>query len=411
MTTREFDIVLWGATGFTGSLVAEYLVAHRLGTIKLALAGRDRGKLEQVRAELARRHAGAAELPLLLGDSHDRASLDAIASRTKVVCSTVGPYAKYGEPLVAACAAAGTHYCDLTGEPQFVHEMIARHHAAAQASGARIVHCCGYDSVPSDLGVFMLHRAFMDCGGQLQRAHTVVGKVKGGVSGGTIASALLVAEQARRDASVRKVVMDPYALYPQGEAAGPDEPDALGVHRDADLDQWTAPFVMAGINGKVVRRSNALLGFAYGREFRYSEVMGTGAGVGAAIRAAVVSVGTVVMLPMMAVGPTRKLLQRLLPAPGEGPDRATREAGFFVMHLIGDGVDQHGASMQLRGRVEGTSDPGYGETAKMLAESALCLACDPLDSPGGVCTPASSMGEALLERLRAAGMTFAWSPT
>jgi short subunit dehydrogenase-like uncharacterized protein len=355
---------------------------------------------------LAARFPAAAELPILIGDSLDRASLDEIAGSTKVVCTTVGPYAKYGEQLVAACAAAGTHYCDLTGEVQFIRRMIDRHDQPARASGARIVNCCGFDSVPSDLGTFMLHRAFEQRGGQLQRVRMFVGETKGGASGGTIASGLNIIDEVKRDRSVLRVLGDPYSLYPRGEPAGSDRRDQAGVGRDKDLGMWTGPFVMASINAKIVRRSNALLDFAYGRGFRYEESASTGAGAKGLLGAAIVTVAMGVMIPALVFGPTRKLIERKLPKPGEGPSREAREAGFFVARLIGDGVDADGQPLQLRGRVAGVNDPGYGETAKMLGESAMALAFDPLDSPGGLRTPASTMGDALLERLRAAGMTF-----
>jgi len=404
---REYDLVLWGATGFTGSLVAEYIVRHHgLAELRLALAGRSRAKLEQLRDELAQIDAAAGELPVLVGDSFDRVSLDEIATKTNVVCTTVGPYAKYGEALVAACAEAGTHYCDLTGEPQFIRRMIDAYHERARATGARIVNCCGYDSIPSDLGTFMLHRAFEQRGGELQRARMYAGETKGGASGGTVASALHIADEIKRDRSILKILGNPYALYPKDEPPGPDSGEQMGIGRQDELGMWTAPFFMAAVNAKIVRRSNALLEFAYGREFRYDEASTTGRGAKGLIGAVALTGAMMVLFPALAIGPARRLLERKLPKPGEGPSKAERDAGYFVCRLIGDGVDERGQALQLRARVEGSSDPGYGETAKMLAESALCLAFDELDSPGGLRTPASTMGDALLERLREAGMTF-----
>ena len=408
---RTYDIVLWGATGFTGALVAEYLVEHHgLAELRLALAGRSRAKLEAVRNDLAKLDPAAAELPLLIGDSLDRASLDAIAATTRVVCTTVGPYAKYGEAMVAACAEAGTHYCDLTGEAQFIYRMIEGYEEAARASGARIVNSCGFDSIPSDLGTFMLHQAFAERGGQLEAVRMYAGESKGGASGGTVASMMHIIDEVKRDRSVLKILGNPYALYPKGEPPGHDGRDRQGPGREADLDMWTAPFVMAAINTRVVRRSNALLDFAYGRGFRYSEAMTTGKGAKGLLGALVVSGAIAAMIPALALGPTRRLIERKLPKPGEGPSLEERENGFFVTRLIADGVDDEGQGLQLRGRVEGVKDPGYGETAKMLGESALCLAFDELDSPGGLRTPASAMGAPLLARLRAAGMTFRVEP-
>lgn len=406
---RERDIVVLGATGFTGSLVAEYLVTRGLvsgAETKLALAGRDRGKLEQLRRSLAKIDPSAAEVPLLLADSCDRESLDDLVTKTKVLCTTVGPYAKYGEQTVAACAENGTHYCDLTGEPQFVRRMIDRYHDVARSTGARIVTCCGFDSIPSDLGAFMLYRAFQSRGGQLERARNFLGASRGGVSGGTVASALNLMAEAGRDPQVRQLMMDPYALYPKGEPAGPDGPEQMGVRLDPDLGAWTAPFIMATINAKVVRRSNALLGFAYGRDFRYREAMRIGSGVRGAIGATLVSATIGLGTGAMAIAPLRHLAERRFAQPGSGPSRQKRESGYFRFYLIGDGVDAQGERCQLRGKIVGVGDPGYHATAMMLGESALSLANDSLESAGGVRTPASTMGDQLLERLRRAGMTF-----
>lgn len=405
---RERDIILLGATGYTGALVAEYLVSRGLGSLRLALAGRDIGKLERVRSSLAQIDPAAADVPLLLADSFDRASLDALAASTKVLCTTVGPYAKYGEQTVAACAAHGTHYCDLTGEPQFVRRMIDLHHEQARITGARIVTCCGFDSIPSDIGTFMLYREYQRRGGQLQRVRNFLANTRGGLGGGTIASALNIVDEIRRDREVREVVLDPYSLYPRGEPPGPDGRDQIGARRDADLGAWTAPFIMAAINGKIVRRSNALLDFAYGREFRYSETMRVASGVGGMLGASIASASFALAASAMMITPLRRLAERLA-KPGSGPSKAQRERGHFRFELIGDGmdgVDAGGAPLQLRGRIAGVGDPGYAATSMMLGESALTLAFDELDKPGGVRTPASTMGDALLERLRSAGMTF-----
>ncbi len=408
--SRDFDVVVWGASGFTGELVAEYLIAHYGdGALRLALAGRSCEKLEAVRARLADAHPRAAALPLLLGDSFDDASLDAIASQTHVVCTTVGPYAKYGAQLVAACVRHGTACCDLTGETQFIRRMVDGHHEAARASGARIVHCCGYDSIPSDLGTLMLEEAMKQRhSGVCSRVQLFAGESKGGMSGGTIASMLNILDEARRDRDVRRILVDPYALNPEGERHGPDGRDSMRVRFDRDLDMWVGPFVMAAINTRIVRRSNALLGYPWGRDFRYSEEMSFGRGARGLVAATSVSAGITAAMLAANVGPTRALLERALPAPGEGPDRATREAGYFVTRLLGTGEDASGRRVRLRARVEGRSDPGYGETAKMLGESAACLALDrgELESGGGILTPASAMGTRLIERLRAAGMTF-----
>ncbi|RZO54195.1 MAG: saccharopine dehydrogenase [Sandaracinaceae bacterium] len=403
MTDRPFDIVLWGATGFTGRLVAEYLVKHHLDDgLKLALAGRNEKKLEEIRAGLGPK---AKDLPLLLGDSFDEEALSSIAQRATVVCTTVGPYAKYGEALVDACVRHGTHYCDLTGETQFIRRMVDRHHEAAKRSGARIVHCCGFDSIPSDLGTWMMQE-------EMHRRHGVyakevrfyAGESKGGFSGGTLASMLNLMEEIRRDPSLRKVVGHPYALNPEGEREGPDGSDPMGVEKDPYVDQWTGPFVMAAINTRVVRRSHALRGYPWGKGFRYSERMTFGSGAKGSVAAAAVAGGMAAFLGAASVEVGRKVLSRLLP-PGEGPDAKAREEGFFKIRFVAI-ADTDAGEVELRGLVVGQNDPGYGETSKMLGEAAVCLAKDPLDSEPGVTTPSVAMGPHLIERLRAAGMTF-----
>lgn len=412
MTDRDFDIVIWGATGFTGHLVAEYLMRHGGDDLRLAIAGRDEAKLERTRARLGGAGRGPAskdrKLPILLGDSFDAASLDAIASRTKVVCSTVGPYAKYGSEMVAACARAGTDYCDITGEPHFVRRMADAHHEEAEDSGARIVHCCGYDSIPSDLGTLMMQDAMHERHGvHAQEVKCFAGETKGYASGGTVASILNLLDEAKRDSKVRRTIGNPYGLDPEGTPRGPDGPDQRGVRFDDDLGMWTAPFLMAVINTRIVRRSHALLGQPWGRGFAYSEMMSTGKGPGGLARATAVTGGMGAVAVAGSSAGARRLFKRYLPSPGDGPTVAQREAGYFRTRLIAKAkVD--GRDVTLRGLVAGVQDPGYGETSKMLGESALCLA---LDEPkpglhGGVLTPASAMGMRLVERLRDAGMTF-----
>ena len=406
---RSFDVLLWGATGFTGQLVAEYLARHYgVGRdLRWALGGRSKGKLEKVRAALAAVDPRAGELPLLVGDGTDRASLDRLAIDASVVCSTVGPYALHGRELVAACVEAGTDYCDLTGEPHFVRAMIDAHHERAGATGARIVHCCGYDSIPSDLGTLMLQeRAKKAHGAPCSAVKHLAGEAKGGMSGGTAASMVALMDEASRDPGVRRLLNDPYSLDPDRGDHGPDGHDQRGVRWDADLGMWTGPFLMAAINTRVVRRTNALLGYAWGRDFRYREAMSFGRGAKGWLTAAGVAAGTTLAMAAVAVAPVRRLVaDRVLPAPGEGPSKERRDAGFFVSRLVGTLPDGKG---KLRGTVRGVSDPGYGETAKMLSESAVCLAKDgeAIRKQGGVLTTASCMGMRLVERLRDKGMTF-----
>jgi short subunit dehydrogenase-like uncharacterized protein len=410
---RELDVVVWGATGFTGSLVAAYL-AQRYGVggdLRWALGGRSRDKLEALRDALGGdTGADVSGLPLVVGDADDEASLAALARRTRVVCTTVGPYARCGSKLVAACARAGTHACDLTGEVQWMRRMIDAHEREAAASGARIVHTCGFDSIPSDLGVFFLQREMRARhGAPSPHVKYRVRKFQGGFSGGTAASMLNLLEESARDPEVRRLVADPYALNPEGRRTGPDGPDQAAPAWDTDFAAWTAPFVMAAVNTRVVRRTNALTGYAYGRDFRYDEAMLMGPGPAGWARAAALSAGLGGVLLAGSIGPLRRALGRMLPAPGEGPSAAEREAGFFDVLLFGEQPDGRGEG--LRARVTGDRDPGYGSTARMLGESAVCLARDELAVGGGFWTPASAMGEPLLERLQAsAGLAFSLEP-
>lgn len=403
---REFEVVVWGATGFTGRLTAEYLLA-RYGaskSLRWAIAGRNRAKLEEVRAQLGR-EAGIDPglLPILVADSHDSASLEDLARRARVICTTVGPYAVYGSKLVEACVKEGTSYCDLTGEVHWMQRMIEKHQDAARASGARIVFNCGFDCIPSDLGAFFMQEA-------MKRNHGVpcahiqlrVKGFSGAASGGTIASMLNMLEESGTDPRVRRAMTEPYSLNPKDHQSGPDAAEGLGPRYDDDFGEWTAPFVMAGINTKVVRRTNALLDYAYGKEFRYDEAMLMGTGAAGFAKASATSVGSAATLGVMALGPLRRAVAGRLPQPGEGPSRAKREAGYFDLRLRAASAQGH----VLRGRVLGDRDPGYGATSKMLGESAVCLAQDELAVEGGLWTPASAMGSALLARLPGAGVRF-----
>lgn len=409
MSDREFDIVLFGATGFTGKLVAEYLAGRVEKPHRWAIAGRNRAKLEAVKANLVALDAHLADLPILIADGHDDEALDALVPKTRVVCTTVGPYGQHGRRLASACARHGTHYCDITGEVPFIRASIDDNHDKAIATKARIVHCCGFDSIPSDLGVHVLWDHARQQGGSLTWAKGFAGEMKGAASGGTAATMLAIIEEATRDAKVRKLLGNPHALdpvVPRGRRRDPFESDVRGVSFDADIDRWTAPFVMASINTRIVRRSNALLG--YGSDFRYREVMSLPKGPKGLVAATAVSAGTAAFAIGAALPPTRALLARfVLPKAGEGPSKKARDAGHFTFRLIAEGTAGDGKALRAMATVKGTSDPGYGETAKMLGESALCLAEDPLGTQFGVLTPATAMGMQLVGRLRAAGMTFA----
>lgn len=406
---RTYDIVVWGATGFTGRLVAEYLARNYSdGSVRWAIAGRNQAKLDSIIEIIEPYFTNAHKPGVLLGDSMDRASMDELAKSTSVVLTTVGPYAKFGENLVAACVDNGTDYCDLTGEVQFIRRMIDAHHDKARATGTRIVHCCGFDSIPSDIGTWYLQElARQESGAPCDEVKLHVVGASGGFSGGTVASLLNVLDEAR-DKSVRRILGHPYSLNPEGERSGPDGGDQNTARRDETTGAWTAPFVMAAINTRVVRRSNALRDFVYGREFRYSEVTRTGKGAKGFIAAATTAAGLGGFVAAATIPPLRRLMeQTVLPAPGEGPTRKQIQRGWFKIELVGtwDSSDRD----PLRVSVHGKRDPGYGATACMLAESALCLALDggELESEGGVLTPAVAMGGHLMERLNATQVTFA----
>jgi short subunit dehydrogenase-like uncharacterized protein len=406
MPDRPLDVVVLGATGFAGCYVIEYLAEHHPDAA-WALAGRSADKLARTRDRVAERWPAVADKPLIVADSHDRESLDALARQTRAVCTTVGPYQRHGHDLVAACVDAGTHYCDLTGEVPFIRDSIDAHHQTAAADGTRIVHACGFDSIPSDLGTFVLLDAVSDRDGEPpDEVLLTLRGASGGFSGGTIASLLTVLERSGEDPEVRRTVDDPYALNPDG-VRGPEAPDRLGARRDPLTGTWLGPFVMASINTRVVRRSVALRDPEQAARLHYDEAMALGSGLGGALAARAFALGFGLFLGAAAWAPTRRLLQTtILPAPGQGPSRKTVEEGYFRLRL----------SARRQGRalghvdVTGEGDPGYGATACMLAESALCLAQDDLDSPGGVLTPSTAMGHALVKRLNETRVRFETHP-
>lgn len=401
MDAREYDIVVFGATGFVGELTAAYLARHAPAGTKVALGGRSLPKLEAARARLP---GAAADWPLEGADSHDQAALAALAARTRVVATTVGPYFRHGLPLVHACAAAGTHYADLTGEALFMRRSIDEADASARATGARIVHTCGFDSVPSDLGVLALAEHALEHGlGELEATTLVVKGASGGFSGGTIDSLRGQLDEARRNKVSRAILLDPYGLSPD-RAAEPDlgsERDPVGVSRDSRLGGALAPFVMGAINTRVVRRSNALQGHRYGRRLRYRELMLGGPGPLGLAKAAAIAGGIGGVLVGLSLPGTRPLLDRVLPDPGEGPSPEAQEKGFFR-------IDVHtttSTGARLVCEVAASGDPGYKATAVMLGEAALALALDEAQLPdaAGVLTPATGIGSTYTQRLRAAG--------
>ena len=400
---RELDVVVFGATGFVGRLVAGYLADHAPPAARIGLAGRSEQRLADLRARLG---SAASSCPLLVADSADPASLMALARAARVIATTVGPYRREGLALVEACASAGTDYADLTGEVLFMRESIDRYHGVAAGTGARIVHSCGFDSIPSDLGVLLLHHAARaDDAGDLEDTTLVVTALRGGVSGGTLASGTVQWDEMRADAAARRLVADPYALSPD-RAAEPDlgdQRDLQWARHDADLGIWVGPFVMAGLNTRVVRRSNALHNWAYGRRFQYREVTGFGSGPVAPVQAAAMAAGVTALTAGLAFPPSRALLGTVLPRPGQGPGDKTRRSGYFRIQIH----TRTSAGMRYLGKIEARGDPGYAATSVMLGESALCLALDRDRLPGraGVHTPATAMGATLAERLKAAGQT------
>ena len=385
---KPFDLVVHGATGFTGRLVVEYLLQrYPAGSgLRWAMGGRSAAKLAAVRDELG----APADTPLVVTDSADAASLHALMAQTRLVLTTVGPYQLYGNELVAACAAAGVDYVDLCGEPAWMRQMIDAHENAAQASGARIVFSCGFDSIPFDLGVWMLQQAMQArFEGPAARVRGRVRKMKGTFSGGTAASLKATMAAAMGDPAVMDLLRNPFSLTPGFE--GPRQPSGNKPMLEESLGVWVAPFVMAAINTRNVHRSNYLLQHAYGTDFVYDEMMITGAGdKGQAIA--------------NAVAADKSLGAEGGPQPGEGPSRAEREAGFYDLLFIGEDTAGH----SLRVGVKGDRDPGYGSTSKMVAESAVCLLQDATATPGGIWTPGAAMGVPLMARLQQnAGLSFA----
>ncbi|MFB6311292.1 MAG: trans-acting enoyl reductase family protein [Salinirussus sp.] len=415
---HHYDIVLWGATGFTGQLVAEHLAERLAVDLEWAIAGRDPEKLTTVRENLEEIDPQLATVDILIGDAFDRESLNTIAEQTSVVCSTVGPYAEYGSELVAACVDQQADYCDLSGEIHWIQRMIDEHHDRARDKGVRIVHGCGFDSIPSDLGtLFIQNHAQDEFGTPCSRVRAYItspsfelSKMAKATSGGTMASMKNLYATRAKDRQIRQTIDNPYSLAPNGERTGPDTGVQLRPAYDSLTDQWTAPFVMAGINEKIVRRTNAVLGYPWGRDFEYSEVTPTGGGFGGASLALAKSVGLGAFIGAMSVRPIRNLVDTyVLPDPGEGPSQDTIEAFWFSVRLVGTGtIPDSGASFRIEGSVAGDRDPGYGSAARMLGESAICLATGDIESPfdGGVLTAASGIGLPLIDRLESSGMTF-----
>jgi short subunit dehydrogenase-like uncharacterized protein len=408
----KYDLVIFGASSFVGKILCRYLVseyANKKNNPKWAIAGRSKTKLIELVKELASEGLDATTLDMIVADSADEKSLQAMCKQTSVVVSTVGPYALYGELLVKTCAALGTDYCDLTGETPWVVQMIEKYEAPAKASGARIVHCCGFDSIPSDMGVwFLQNEANRRFNAPCPTVSMRVQQMKGSVSGGTVASMMNIMKEMGKSAKLRKLMANPYAMCPPDFQPKTKQDNQLLAAYDKNFQVWTAPFIMAGVNTRVVFRSNALLADAYSSTdstFTYSEAMMMGKGTAGRIKALQFAAGLGGFAVAASVAPSRWMLEKFLPKPGEGPDRKAQEMGFFDLRFYG----LTATNQELRVKVTGDRDPGYGSTAKMLGQAAMCLAFDmpKSKSSGGFWTPASLFGDLLVKRLQSqAGVQF-----
>ncbi|MTI12736.1 saccharopine dehydrogenase family protein [Sansalvadorimonas verongulae] len=406
MSAANYDLVVFGATSFVGQILVKYLVEHcnnhSKDKISWAMAGRSEEKLEQVRAK-----AGADDIPLLIADADDEQAIQAMCRKTRVVISTVGPYALHGTTLVKACVESGTDYCDLTGETQWIKRMVDRFEDQAKQSGARIVHCCGFDSIPSDLGVAFLQKQAQEAFGTHCNAVKMrVKAAKGGASGGSIASIINLTKEALANPALRKELANPYSLCPENHAFTARQRNVKSSVFDEDFQCWSAPFVMAAINTRIVHRSNALSGNAYGDDFLYEEAMLTGREFKGRMRSITMVASLGAFMAGIVFKPTRWLMENyMLPKPGEGPSPQAQEKGFYDLRFIGRTPD----GQELRAKVTGDRDPGYGSTSKMLAQAGLSLALDlsKEEKGGGIWTPATIFDERMFDRLtRYAGLSF-----
>ena len=405
MSDKRFDLVIFGATSFVGQILCSYLFKRQGsdGKLKWAMAGRSQAKLESVRAELGENASGIA---LIVADAADESELRDLCSQARVVASTVGPYALYGSPLVKMCVDTGTDYVDLTGEVQWIHRMIETHEADARKSGARILHCCGFDSIPSDLGVHFHQKVARETFGEpATQIRMQVARIKGGASGGTIASIINIAREMSKNPALRKILSNPYSLVTKGKARV-RQPSVSRPQRDPETGAWLGPFVMAGINTRIVHRSNALSGYAYGVDFLYDESLRMGRGLKGGLTATAFTSGLGAFMLGAALPPSRWLMENyLLPKPGEGPSPEEQRSGMYDLRFYGTTA----SGKRLVTRVTGDRDPGYGSTAKILGEAGACLAQDvsSTEPGGGFWTPATALGDALRERLEQhTGLTF-----
>jgi short subunit dehydrogenase-like uncharacterized protein len=411
VATLKHDVVVFGATSFVGQILTRYLAEHFAGEgerLRWAIAGRSAAKLDALKASLGK---AGVDLPVIIADAANAAQLQALCAQTRVVVSTVGPYALFGEPLLEVCAESGTDYCDLTGEVQWIRSMIEKYEAAARRSGARIVHCCGFDSVPSDMGVYFLQQhARRQFGQACSQVRMRVKALKGGASGGTVASMINIAREAAANPALRRELANPYSLCPANHGFTARQHNLKTIEFDRDFKAWSAPFVMAAINTRIVHRSNALSGKAYGDHFLYDEAMLTGRGLKGRMAALTVVAGLAGFMLGAVIGPARWLMENtLLPKPGEGPSPQAQRAGRYDLRFIG----KTGQGDILRAKVTGDRDPGYGSTGKILGQAAASIALDNYSKgtktgrAGGFWTPATMFDERFIERLtRHAGMSF-----
>ncbi len=413
---RAYTIVLYGATSFVGQITAHYLAQflaeqkkdNSSKSVTWAIAGRDEDKLKKLQDEIAsKQDEDADKVDIIIANSDDDASLDAMTQQTQVIISTVGPYLKYGEPLIKSCAQNGTDYVDLTGEAIFIKDMLDKYQDTAKQSGARIVNSCGFDSIPSDLGVYFTQQQALDKFNQAcETIHMRVKAAKGGLSGGTIASMATIFEEVGEDKSRRKQVANPYLLNDDSDAPTLRQKNVGKPEYDDKHKRWLAPFVMASINTRIVHRSNQLLSYEYGREFKYDEAMWMQDGTKGKLMSYGLSVGLLGFASAMMFKPSRELLSKhVLPKSGSGPSKSEQENGFFDIRFFGTTTKQDTIST----KVTGDRDPGYGSTSRMLTQSALCLAQDISQDEvaGGFWTPASAMGDKLMQRLEDhAGLSF-----
>ncbi len=396
----QFDVIVFGATSFVGQILAQYLSDtfnndESQETLNWAIAGRSQSKLDEVKAKI-----NQPELTTLQADAHDEAAIRAMCGQAKVIISTVGPYALYGETLVKVCAETGTDYCDLTGEVQWIDRMLEKYEASAKESGARIVHCSGFDSIPSDMGVYFTQReANKTLGEYCSSISMRVKAAKGGASGGTIASMINITEEVVKDSSLRKKLANPYLICPENHGNTARQFDTKKPTFDKNFNGWTAPFIMAAINTRVVLRSNALTGNRYGNNFQYDEAMLVGKGFKGRLTATAIVAGLGAFLVGAALKPTRWLLENyLLPKPGEGPTPKEQVEGYYDIRFVG----KTPTGKEIRSKVIGQGDPGYGSTSKMLGQVGACLALDKElleNNSGGFWTTSTLLGDRLIERL------------